>query len=88
MKQQAVQSLKVIARSPFHIYYEGQALAVSAANKVGPFDVLPGHTDFFSVLLPGDVLIQTDENSDPLSFPIKSGILTVRNNEVMLFVNI
>ena len=55
---------------------------------MGPFDVLPGHTDFFSVLLPGDVFIQTDENADPLSFPIESGILTVRNNEVMLFVNI
>ena len=82
-KQTAV--LTVIARSPFHIYYEGPATVVSAANKVGPFDILPGHADFFSLLIPGEVNIETD--GDPVSFDISDGIAAVRDNEVMLFVN-
>ncbi len=80
-----VSVLNVIARSPFHVYYEGPAEIVSALNKVGPFDVLPGHADFFSVLKPCDVTINT--KSEPVIFHINSGIITVRDNEVMLFAN-
>lgn len=78
--------LTVIARAPFHKYYEGAAKRVSANNKVGRFDILPGHADFFSMLTPGTVEIETTE--EPISFAISNGIITVRDNEVMLFVNI
>jgi F0F1-type ATP synthase epsilon subunit len=77
--------LNVIARSPFHIYYEGPAQVVSAANKVGQFDVLPSHADFFSVMSPGNVEIETE--SDVVRFIISNGIIAVRDDEVMLFVN-
>lgn len=77
--------LKVVARAPFHVYYEGPARIVSAVNKVGQFDVLPGHADFFSVMNPGEVVIETPDK--PVSFMISNGIITVRNDEVMLFVN-
>jgi len=78
--------LNVTARAPFHKYYEGPAKAVSATNNVGKFDILPGHADFFSVMNAGEVVIETD--SEPVSFTITNGIITVRNDEVMLFVNI
>ena len=78
--------LSVVARAPFHVYYEGIAESVSAINKVGEFDILPGHADFFSVLSPGEVMISTA--SEPVTFAITNGIVTVRDNEVMLFVNI
>ena len=78
--------LNVIARAPFQVYYEGVATSVSAANKVGQFDVLPGHADFFSMLTPGEVIIETKSNS-PITFEITNGIIAVRDDEVMLFVN-
>jgi F0F1-type ATP synthase epsilon subunit len=78
--------LDVIARAPFHKYYEGPAIAVSASNQVGQFDILPGHTDFFSVMTPGEVVIQTEK--DIINFQISNGIITVRGDQVMLFVNI
>ncbi|HVU59380.1 MAG TPA: hypothetical protein VHC98_00890 [Candidatus Saccharimonadales bacterium] len=77
--------LTVIARAPFYVYYEGPADMVSAANKVGPFDVLPGHADFFSVMTPGQVTIETAGGL--VQFAITNGIVAVRNDEVMLFVN-
>jgi len=83
--QNADVSLKVVARSPFHVYYEGPARIVSAMNRIGKFDVLPGHADFFSVMTPGEVQIQTD--TDTIKFDITGGIVGVRNDEVMLFVN-
>jgi F0F1-type ATP synthase epsilon subunit len=77
--------LTVIARAPFHIYYEGKAQVLSAENVVGRFDILPGHADFFSILSPGDIVIET--GTEPVTFPAHNGIITVRDNEVMLFVN-
>jgi F-type H+-transporting ATPase subunit epsilon len=86
MKHRAEPSeLKVIARAPFHVYFEGMARMVSAANKVGDFDILPGHADFFSVMTPGEVIIETDKDS--VNFRINNGIIAVRGNEVMLFVD-
>lgn len=79
-------TLSVIARSPFHVYYEGKALAVSAANKVGKFDILPGHADMFSVMSPGEIIIETD--TEPVAFDINSGIVTVRSDEVLMFINV
>lgn len=77
--------LAVIARAPFHIYYEGSAFSVSAKNRVGPFDILPGHADFFSMLVPCTITIDT--GTEQLSFEIYSGMLTVRSDQVLLFVN-
>jgi F0F1-type ATP synthase epsilon subunit len=77
--------LQVTARAPFHVYYEGPAKVVSATNKVGKFDILPGHADLFSVMNPGEVVIETPTNL--VNFPISNGIVTVRDDQVMLFVN-
>lgn len=85
MARSEPEELTVIARAPFHIFYEGPAHSVSAENKVGPFDVLPGHTDFFSVMDACEVFIETDK--EPITFNITNGIIAVRDNEVMLFVN-
>ncbi len=85
MSQPDKDALRVVARSPFHVYYEGDALAVTATNAVGEFDILPGHADFFSMLSPGDITIETAD--EPVEFTISNGIATVRDNEVLLFVN-
>jgi F0F1-type ATP synthase epsilon subunit len=77
--------LNVMARAPFHKYYEGQAKSVSAVNGVGKFDILPGHANFFSVMVPGEVVIETD--SDVINFTINNGVISVKDSEVMLFVN-
>jgi F0F1-type ATP synthase epsilon subunit len=85
MSKKAVADLKVVARAPFHIYYEGPARSVSASNRVGKFDILPGHADFFSVMNAGAVIIETGTNT--INFQISNGIMTVRSDEVMVFVN-
>lgn len=85
MSDQSDPQLQIIARAPFRVYYEGPAFLLSAANKVGRFDVLPGHADFFSVLVPGNVVIETEKGT--VQFPITNGIIAVRSDEAMLFVN-
>ena len=78
--------LQVIARAPFEVYFEGEADVLSAENPVGIFDILPGHADFFSVLVPCEVIIDAG-TAEPVKFRINNGMITVRDNNVMLFVN-
>ena len=85
-KPNSTEKLNVVARSPFQLYYEGEATALSAANRVGAFDVLPGHADFFSLLQACEVVIQNTD-IEPIKIDAKNGIVTVRDNQVYLFVN-
>jgi F0F1-type ATP synthase epsilon subunit len=85
-KPNLAEALTVVARSPFELYFEGEAIALSARNRVGAFDVLPGHADFFSMLEPGEITIQPTDGT-PIKIEAHSGILTVRDNEAYLFVN-
>lgn len=84
-KESVAEELTVIARAPFEVYYEGPARSVSSRNRIGKFDILPGHADFFSMLEAGAVTIQTA--TDQVEIALDNGILTARNNKVMIFLN-
>ncbi len=79
--------LKVQARAPFQLYFEGDALVVTATNTVGKFDILPGHANFFSVINPNsEVIIGTEKEDTKIN--VSNGIITVKDDEVLLFLDI
>lgn len=76
--------LHVKIMAPTETFYDGPAVSVSAINKVGPFDILASHANFFSLLSEGNVVVNTGRQN--LTFPIFHGIVKVTNNTVTLFV--
>jgi F0F1-type ATP synthase epsilon subunit len=79
--------LKVDARSPFEVYFQDSALTVSGSNKVGKFDILPGHADFFSIINPdSELVIGTDQ--EDIRIAASNGIICVKDDQVQLFLNI
>lgn len=72
--------------SPFNTYFDGDALAVSAINGAGPFDILAKHENMVSILLACDVVVQTPQGKK--EFPLERGIIQVNNNQVWVFANI
>lgn len=80
------QRLTVRVLSPTQTFYNGPATTVSAHNKVGPFDILVNHANFFSLLTAGDVTINTGQRR--FSIPVSQGIIKVSNNKVTLFIDI
>ncbi len=84
MKLQGSPKLRVKVISPTQTFYDGPAMSVSAINKVGPFDVLADHANFFSLLSEGDIVVNTGGQN--LSFPVTHGIIKVHNNTVTLFI--
>jgi F0F1-type ATP synthase epsilon subunit len=72
--------------SPYQTYYQGDAVSLSAANRTGPFDILPGHINFFSLLTGGTVVVNT--GFQRLEFQIGRGVLRVSRDEVTLFADV
>jgi len=77
---------KVRILSPYQTYYEGEAVSLSAANRTGPFDILAGHINFFSLLTGGTVVLNT--GFQRLEFEIARGIIRVNRDEVTLFADV
>lgn len=77
---------KIKIFSPYQTYYEGDAVSLSAANRTGPFDILAGHINFFSLLSGGTITLNT--GFQQLEFPISRGILRVSGDNVTLFADV
>lgn len=77
---------KVKVYSPFQTYFDNPAYSVSAINGTGPFDVLPGHKNFLSLLLPGEVIVRTDRDEEKLK--IDRGIMHVHDDAVTVFLDV
>lgn len=78
--------LSVRVLSPAGPLYDAPAVSVTAKNSVGTFDVLFDHANFFSLLVPSKVIIDT--GPEKVTFPINRGLLKVHANVVTLFVGI
>lgn len=86
-KDSSTTSLQVKVHSPFKEYYNGQAFSVSAENDTGPFDILPNHHNFITLLKPCDILIRTPEKGDQ-KIRISGGIMHVKANQAIVFLDV
>ena len=80
-------NMKVKVYSPFRDYYDGQAFSVTAKNDTGPFDILPRHHNFISLLSPCDLIIRTVERGEQ-KVVISGGILHVKADQVIVFLDV
>ena len=80
-------SMRVKVYSPFHDYYDGQAFSVSAVNDTGPFDILPKHHNFISLLNACEVIIR-DVRGDERKIIISGGVMHVKANQVVVFLDV
>lgn len=80
------EKLEVKVFSPYQIFYEGTAVSLTATNPAGTFDVLYNHSNFFSLLMPGRISVDT--GFERILIQIDSGIIRVADNKIVLFANV
>ena len=78
--------IKVYA--PFRNYYEGFAESISGSNASGPFDILPGHHKFLSLLNSCDLVIRTGSDSEDETVKIDKGVMFVKEDRVTVFLDV
>jgi len=79
-------TMQVKVYSPFKVYFDGEAYSITAASETGPFDILPKHHNFITLLTPCELMIRTVSGDETLS--ISGGIMHVKANNVVVFLDV
>lgn len=80
-------SLYIKVFAPYQTYFEGKASSISAENDTGPFDVLPKHHNFMTLVNEGELVIRVDGSEDK-KIRITKGVMHVRSNKVTVFLDV
>ncbi|HSX24058.1 MAG TPA: hypothetical protein VLE74_03095 [Candidatus Saccharimonadales bacterium] len=72
--------------SPFRVYFDDIATSISAVNLTGPFDILPRHHNFMTLLNACDIVIRTDTGQHKIR--ISRGIMHVKADRVITFLDV
>src|SRR5437764_820185 len=78
--------LKVKIRDTETVIFEGEAQRISSFNEVGPFDVLPMHANFISIL--NKQLVLFHENQKIKELPIEQAVMKVKGDQIHIFLGI
>lgn len=78
--------LQVEVRSPDKVLFKGEAQAISSRNEVGPFDVLPQHENFISIIS-GKITVWTGKHQKQ-EIESQSAIMKAKSNNVHIFLGV
>jgi len=84
--KKAANTLHVKVWSPFHTYFDGEAKSVSGVNATGPFDILPHHHNFISLLNACELQLRTTTGDTRIR--ISGGVMQVHQNAVKVFLEV
>ena len=73
--------------SPFKTYFDEDGVSISATNNSGPFDILPHHHRFLTLLNPGELAIGRS-SGDVQKIRISGGLMHVKADKVTVFLDI
>lgn len=80
-------SMYVKVFSAHQNYYEGPADSISAENDTGPFDILPKHYNFMTLVNRGEITIRI-KGAEEKKLGITKGVMHVRRNSVIVFLDV
>ncbi|NMB91931.1 hypothetical protein GYA37_03760 [candidate division WWE3 bacterium] len=79
-------TLSASIKSKEKILFDGTVRTISSVNERGPFDVLPLHANFITLIL--NYVILDKGLSTERRFDIEKGVLYVLSNKVDVYVGI
>ena len=72
--------------SPYQSYFEDNAYSISGLNNTGPFDVLPRHHNFITLLNPCILEIKIPNATKRIR--ISKGVMHVKADRVIVFLDV
>jgi F0F1-type ATP synthase epsilon subunit len=80
------ETMHIKVYSPFKVYFDGEAKSLSAVNLTGPFDILPKHHNFMTLLDACELVVRTTENEQKIS--ITRGVMHVKADQIIVFLDV
>ncbi len=72
--------------SPFKVYFDDEGFSISGENDTGPFDILPKHHNFMTLLNTCELLIVAPSGNQKIK--ISRGVMHVKANIVTVFLDV
>lgn len=82
-----MQTLHVRIISPQQLILDTQAATISSKNLQGPFDILPQHANFITVIENQPIVVRI-KGQKPLVFKFPIAIIYVQENKVNVYTYI
>lgn len=79
-------TMHVKVYAPFKVYYDDEAFSITAVNDTGPFDILPKHHNFMTLISTGEVIVRHERGEEKI--PIQRGVMHVKADEVVVFLDV
>lgn len=79
-------TMRVKIYSPYKVYFDGDALSISAESATGPFDILPKHHNFITLLEPCDAIVRTAKGEETVR--ISGGVMHVKADDLVIFLDV
>lgn len=79
--------MRIKVYSPFKTYFDSDGYSISALNATGPFDILPRHHNFLTLLSPGEIVIEPIRGQTQ-RIRISGGLMHVRADRVTVFLDV
>lgn len=80
-------SIRLVVQAPFKTYFDDRVFSVSAVNSTGPFDILPEHHNFISILKGGQLQID-GVSSGHQKIIIGGGLMHVKADRITVFLDV
>jgi F0F1-type ATP synthase epsilon subunit len=78
--------MRVKIYSPYKTYFDEAAYSISAVNETGPFDILPKHHNFITLLSACVLVIRGIRSEQKIR--ISGGLMHVKADDVKVFLDI
>ncbi len=72
--------------SPFQVYFNQDAFSLSGVNETGPFDILPRHHNFMTLLGESELTVRAADGDKRIK--IARGVMHVKANKVTVFLDV
>jgi F0F1-type ATP synthase epsilon subunit len=72
--------------SPYQTYFDDDAYSISGLNNTGPFDVLPRHHNFITLLNP--CVLEVHVPTTVKRIRISRGVMHVKADQVIVFLDV
>jgi F0F1-type ATP synthase epsilon subunit len=78
--------LTVSVKATDKVLWEGEADSVSSTNSQGPFDILPFHSNFISVIENKPIIVKVGKEKKEYNFSFS--VIYAHTNRVQIFTNL
>lgn len=81
-------TMQVKVYSPYKIYFDDTAKSISGENETGPFDILPHHHNFMTLLNACELVIRMPAPRTEERIRIARGVMHVKADSVTVFLDV